>query len=102
VLEDTVGTFQRHAVARAVGQLMRSRPGGHKAMDGEVRGSPDYVEFPDVEVVHDAGLTLVCLVNGKRVSVPVLEALPGSEMRWSRRRGRLVLPRPLAIELGLM
>ena len=65
-------------------------------------GSPDSVEFPDVEVVEDAGLMLVCLVNGKRVRVPVLQALPGSEMRWSRKRGKLVIPRPLAVELGLV
>ncbi len=64
--------------------------------------SPDSVEFPDVEVIEDAGLTLVCLVNGKRVNVPVLESLPGSEMRWSRRRGKLVLPRALAVEIGLV
>ena len=65
-------------------------------------GFPDSVEFPDVEVVEDAGLMLVCLVNGKRVRVPVLQALPGSEMRWSRKRGKLVIPTRLAVELGLV
>jgi hypothetical protein len=63
---------------------------------------PESVEFPDVEVIEDAGLMLVCLVNGKRVRVPVLQALPGSEMRWTRKRGKLVIPRPLAVELGLV
>ena len=65
-------------------------------------GFPDSVEFPDVEVVEDGGLTLVCLVNGKRVGVPVLQALPGSEMRWSRKRGKLVIRKELAVELGLV
>ena len=65
-------------------------------------GFSDAVEFSDVEVLEDAGLTLMCLVNGKRVRVPVLQALPGSEMRWSRKRGKLVIPTQLAVELGLV
>ena len=65
-------------------------------------GFPDSMEFPDVEVVEDAGLMLMCLVNGKRVPIPVLQALPGSEMRWSRKRGKLVIPTRLAVELGLV
>jgi hypothetical protein len=64
--------------------------------------SPESVEFTDVEVVGEMGETVVCLVNGKRVRLPVHEALAGSAMRWSRKRGKLVIRKDLAVELGLM
>jgi hypothetical protein len=60
------------------------------------------VEFADVVVVGDIGLTVVCRVNGKRVRLPVHEALAGSAMRWSRKRGKLIIRRELAVELGLI
>jgi hypothetical protein len=60
------------------------------------------VEFTDVEVVGEIRLTVVCLVNGKRVRLPLHEALAGSAMRWSRKRGKLVIRKELAIELGLV
>ena len=63
---------------------------------------PDSVEFTDVEIVGEKGLTAVCLVNGKRVRIPAHEALPGSAMRWSRKRGKLVIRKELAVELGLV
>ena len=63
---------------------------------------PESVEFTDVEVVGQIGLTVVCLVNGKRVHLPMHEALAGSEMRWSRKRGKLVIRKELAAELGLV
>ena len=66
--------------------------------------TPESVEFTDVEVVEVVGAmgqTVVCLVNGKRVRLPVHEALAGSAMRWSRKRGKLVIPTRLAVELGL-
>jgi hypothetical protein len=53
-------------------------------------------------VIGEIGLTVVCLVNGKRVRLPVHEALAGSEMRWSRKRGKLVIRKELAVELGLV
>jgi hypothetical protein len=65
-------------------------------------GTPESVEFTDVEVVAEIGLSVVCLVNGKRVRVSMHEALPGSEMRWTRKRGKLVIRKELAIELGLV
>ena len=65
-------------------------------------GTPESVEFTDVEVVGEIGLTVVCLVNGKRVRLPLHEALAGSAMRWSRKRGKLVIRKELAIELGLV
>ena len=64
--------------------------------------TPESVEFTDVQVVKEMGLTVVCLVNGKRVRLPVHEALAGSAMRWSRKRGKLVIRKDLAVELGLV
>jgi hypothetical protein len=64
--------------------------------------TPESVEFADVVVVGDIGLTVVCRVNGKRVRLPVHEALAGSAMRWSRKRGKLIIRRELAVELGLI
>ena len=64
--------------------------------------TPECVEFTDVEVIGEIGLTVVCLVNGKRVHFPVHEALAGSAMRWSRKRGRLVIRKELAVVLGLV
>jgi hypothetical protein len=64
--------------------------------------TPESVVFTSVEVVKDMGLTLLCLVNGKRVGIPLLEALPGSEMRWSRKPGKLVIRKELAVALGLI
>ena len=63
---------------------------------------PESVEFTDVEVVGEIGLTVVCLVKGKRVRFPMHEALAGSAMRWSRKRGKLVIRKELAVELGLV
>ena len=65
-------------------------------------GTPESVEFTDVEVIGEIGVTVVCLVNGKRVRLPRHEALAGSEMRWSRKRGKLVIRKELAVELGLV
>jgi len=65
-------------------------------------GTPESVEFTDVEVIGGIGLTVVCLVNGKRVRLPVHEALAASEKRWSRKRGKLVIRKELAVELGLV
>jgi hypothetical protein len=68
----------------------------------EALRTPESVEFMDVEVLKDIGLTLICLVNGKRVSVPMLEILAGSAMRWGQKRGKLVIRRELAVELRLV
>ena len=64
-------------------------------------GTPESVEFTDVEVIGEIRLTGVCLVNGKRVRLPLHEALAGSEMRWSRKPGKLDIRKELAVELGL-
>ena len=49
--------------------------------------TPESVECTDVEVA------------GK---MPLHEALAGSAMRWSRKRGNLAVRKELAIELGLV
>jgi hypothetical protein len=64
--------------------------------------APESVEFADVVVIGDIGLTVVCRVNGKRVRLPLHEALAGSAIRWSQKRGKLIIRRELAIELGLV
>ena len=63
--------------------------------------NPDVVEFEDVEVVGDTGLTLVCVVNGRRVMIPPLQLDRRSLVRRVGDRGLLVIPRWLAIDLGL-
>ena len=61
------------------------------------------VEFLDVEVTGEDGLSaLTCRVEGRIVTVPPLRILPGSEVSRKGDRGRLVLPRDLAVRLGLV
>ena len=64
--------------------------------------TPEFVEFTDVEVIEEMWPTAVCLVDGKRVRIPVHEALAGSALRWSGKRGKLVIRKELAVELGLV
>jgi hypothetical protein len=60
------------------------------------------VEFGDVEVVAVTGTDLVCGVAETRVAVPLMLVLPGSGV-WQRGdRGPLVIPKWLAIGLGLV
>jgi len=59
------------------------------------------VEFLDVEVTGDDGLVLTCRVGGRIVAVPPFRILPGSEISRAGDRGRLVLPRAVAVTLGL-
>jgi len=65
-------------------------------MDGTTR-----VEFNDVEVLDAGGLLLTCRVSDQIVLVPRLRVLPGTTIRRSGDRGRLVLEQDLARELGL-
>jgi len=59
------------------------------------------VEFLDVEVTGDDRLVLTCRVRGRIVAVPPFRILPGSEISRAGDRGRLVLPRAVAVTLGL-
>ena len=62
----------------------------------------DRVEFPEAEVVSGNDLALVCRVGEQMVSVPPLRILPGSDVWRVGDRGRLVLPRDVAAQLGLV
>ena len=61
----------------------------------------DRVEFADVEAIAHRGLLLKCCVGEKRVRVPLLRMLPGTTVVLVGDRGRLVLSRAVAIDLGL-
>jgi hypothetical protein len=59
------------------------------------------VAFSNVTALMDGGMTLVCLVEGKRVAVPYLYIQPRSDVRRADDFGTLVLPYWLADELRL-
>jgi hypothetical protein len=59
------------------------------------------VEVDDVEVLDGGGLVMRCRVGDKIVFVPPLRLLPGTQIRHTGDRGRLVLPHDVAVDLGL-
>ena len=61
----------------------------------------DSVEYADVRVLFDTGTSLVCLVDGLRVRLPTLLVESGSEVARNGDRGKLVIPKWLAISVGL-
>jgi len=60
------------------------------------------VEFSYAEAVEQRGMNLHCLVYGKRATLSRLLIQPGSDVWRPGDRGRLVIPRWLAIELNLV
>jgi len=60
------------------------------------------VEFTDVEVVSANSLILMCRVGNRMVAVPARRILPGSEVSRAGDRGRLIIGRELALNLGLL
>lgn len=54
-----------------------------------------------VTVIGEFGQAIVCDVAGRRMLVPRAVMLPGSELHKPGDRGRLVVPRALAYDLGL-
>ncbi len=65
-------------------------------MDGS-----DRVTFDDVQVLSD-GVILSCRVGRKFVWVPPRRMLPGTSIARAGDRGRLVLSREAALNLGLV
>jgi hypothetical protein len=61
----------------------------------------DRVTFEDVEVTRD-GVILCCRVGRKVVWVPPKRMLPGTTIAHTGDRGRLVLAREVALNLGLV
>ena len=59
------------------------------------------LEFRDVEALSYRRLSLVCRVGSTLVSVPPRRILPGSQVRRRGDRGKLVLPKEVAVDLGL-
>ena len=59
------------------------------------------VEYADVQVLFDTGASLVCLVNGIRVRVPMSHMESGSDIRRNGDHGKLVISKAFALSLGL-
>ena len=62
----------------------------------------DRVEWENVEVVRDAGRVLICRVGETIVGVSVPRMLPGTTIARTGDRGRLILAREVALNLGLV
>ena len=60
------------------------------------------VEFDNVEVIRDTSVMVTCRVGGKVVGVLPQRMLPGTTITRAGDRGRLVLPREVALNLGLI
>jgi len=58
------------------------------------------VAFDDVEVVRRADLVVTCRLGTRVVTVPTRRMLPGTTIARMGDRGRLVLSRELALNLG--
>ena len=61
----------------------------------------DRVTFENVEVISATDLVVMCDVGGRVVGVLPLHMLPGSLIARAGDRGRLVLARATAVDLGL-
>jgi len=59
-------------------------------------------EFEDVLVVRRTDLVLMCQVGMRVVAVPTRCMLPGTTISQTGALGRLVLPREVALNLGLI
>jgi hypothetical protein len=62
----------------------------------------ELVEFDDVEAIRDGGLALLCRVHGRDVWIPTRKLAETSYVRKVGDRGKLVIPRWLAVGLALI
>jgi len=60
------------------------------------------VEFGDVQVLRYAGRNLICRINRRRVRIAPILVRPGSEVHAPGDRGKLVIPRWLAVVAKLV
>jgi hypothetical protein len=60
------------------------------------------MEFANVDVIRDTGHRLICSIGARIVAVPSLRVLPGTTITRLGDRGRLILPRDVAMKLGLV
>jgi len=60
------------------------------------------VELDNVEVVRETDLVLMCRVGERVVGVPPRRMLPGTTVCRRGDRGRLILPREVALNLDLV
>ena len=74
-----------------------ARPRTLEAMDFKTS-----VEFGDVQVLRYSGRNLICQINRRRVRVAPVLILPGSDVRVPGDRGKLVIPRWLAVVAKLI
>jgi hypothetical protein len=61
----------------------------------------DLVTIPDVEVTHTTDWAIRCRVAGREAWVP-RNKIAGQGLRHSGDRGTLMIPRALAVDLGLI
>ncbi len=62
----------------------------------------DRVEFDDVEVIGKTDFVVMCRIGDEILTVPSRHMLPGTTISGEGGRGHLVLPRQLALTLGLI
>ena len=60
------------------------------------------IEFSYAEAVEQRGMNLHCIVHGKHAALSPLLIQPGSDVWRPGDRGKLVIPRWLAVELNLV
>ena len=61
-----------------------------------------FLKFVDARVLFDTGTTLVCLVDGIQVRIPSHLMRSGTEVHATGDHGTLVIPRSLALSVGLI
>jgi hypothetical protein len=68
---------------------------------GAMLTSEATVEFKDVECILGSSMAVLCVIGNKQVWIPRTEIWRGSQIRDRGERGKLVIPRRLAMNLEL-